>query len=159
MAFDFQLGFTFFHALLSFIIGTVMLIFFQSFVRKRQHLVGKAPKSVFIPRGYTLEELSEYDGVKKPFAFVGVRGVIYNCSTDFYGANAPYNDFAGRDSSRHLGKMKVGREEANADWTTLSMPHTVTLSDWEERLRSKYVAVGWIIPPPDFVQRAEKFEP
>ncbi|RNF08339.1 membrane-associated progesterone binding protein 2 [Trypanosoma rangeli] len=135
------------------------LIFFHLFLRTRQHLVELAPKSVFIPRGYTLEELSEYDGVKKPLAFVSVRGVIYSCSMEMYGVNAPYNAFAGRDSSRHLGKVKVGREESNADWTTLSDAHLAALKDWDELLRSKYVAVGWIIPSKDFIKRAEAFEP
>ncbi|KAH9600740.1 Cytochrome b5-like heme/steroid binding domain [Trypanosoma melophagium] len=148
----------FFQVLLSFVIGVMVLIFAKSFLRRRQYLVEVVPKSILVPRAYTLEELSEYDGVKKPMSFVGVRGVIYNCSNEFYGANGPYNAFAGRDSSRQLGKMKVGREESNADWTTLSLDHVITLNEWEERLRSKYEAVGWIIPPDDFSKRAEAFD-
>lgn len=159
IAFNFQTGITFFHVLFSFIVGTSAIMFFCLFLRRRQHLVEVPPKSIFVPRGYTLEELSEYDGVKRPMAFVGVRGVIYNCSLDFYGAGAPYNAFAGRDSSRHLGKMLVGREESNADWTTLSASHLATLKEWEERFRGKYVAVGWVVPSENFSERAGAFEP
>ncbi|RNF13299.1 membrane-associated progesterone binding protein 2 [Trypanosoma conorhini] len=159
MTLGLQGEFTFLHALLSFVVGTIAVLFFRLFLRSRQHLVELAPEFVFVPRGYTLDELSEYDGVKKPLAFVSVRGVIYSCSTEMYGLNAPYNAFAGRDSSRHLGKVKVGREESNADWTTLSESHLAALKDWEELLRSKYVAVGWIIPSEDFTKRAEAFEP
>ncbi|EAN88403.1 hypothetical protein C3747_176g54 [Trypanosoma cruzi] len=158
MAFTLQTELTFFHFLLSFIVGTMTFMFFLFFLRKRQRLFEVAPRNIFVPRAYTLEELSEYDGIKKPLAFVGVRGVIYSCSMDFYGPKGPYNAFSGRDSSRHLGKVTVGQEESNADWTTLSASHIATLNGWDELLRSKYVPVGWIIPSEDFTKRAEAFE-
>ncbi|KAG8344753.1 Cytochrome b5 like Heme Steroid binding domain [Trypanosoma vivax] len=159
MQFNFSEGLSFGCFISSFIAGFVVLMCATLFLRARQRLVGTARTLSFVPRGYTLEELSEYDGVRKPQAFVAVRGVIYNCSLDFYGANAPYNAFAGRDSSRHLGKMKVGREETNADWTTLCVEHLAVLDDWEARFRGKYEVVGWIIPSDDFCERSKKFDP
>ncbi|AAZ11278.1 Cytochrome b5-like Heme/Steroid binding domain containing protein, putative [Trypanosoma equiperdum] len=141
--------------LLSFVCASTVLIFLKLAIRRRQHLKEAAPPTIFIPRGYTVEELSEYDGVKSPLAFVGVRGIVYNGATSFYGNNAPYNAFAGRDSSRHFAKMDVGRQEANMDWTTLSPSHMKTLIEWEALLRSKYEVVGWIVPSDSFFKKDE----
>ncbi|CCD17220.1 unnamed protein product [Trypanosoma congolense IL3000] len=146
-------------ALLSFVCGSLAAMFLELLLRRWRRREQLVPTSIFIPRGYTLEELAAYDGVRKPYAFIAVRGIIYNCSLDFYGPNAPYNAFAGRDSSRNLGKMEVGQQEANIDWTTLSPLHLKTLFEWETRLRSKYEVVGWVIAPEDFCRSSEKVEP
>lgn len=151
---------TLLNTFLAVVVATLVILLWRLFLRSRERLEEKAEKHQFIPRAYTIGELAEYDGVKKPYAFVGVKGVIYNASMEWYGPEGPYREFAGRDSSRQLGKMKVGREEENADWTTLSPSHLQTLNEWEERLRSKYVAVGWICDPDvNFVQRAAAFDP
>ena len=91
--------------------------------------------------------------------FIGVKGVIYNVSPQWYGPGSPYNVFAGREASRHLGKIIVGSDEANADWTTLSPEHITSLGEWEDRFKSKYTPVGWFVPDADYYERAKQFTP
>lgn len=141
------------------VLGVIVFMFIRDRMAKRKALVEAAEKTEFVPRAYSIDELAQYDGKTRPHAFVGVKGVIYNVSMEFYGPEGPYNAFAGHDASRNLGKMKVGREEANADWSKLSQAHMHTLDEWEERLRSKYPAVGWVVMDDAFLQRAEEFEP
>ncbi|KAK7196563.1 Cytochrome b5-like Heme/Steroid binding domain containing protein [Novymonas esmeraldas] len=149
---------------LSVVVGVLVGLFVMMLVRlqlrARQRLAEKPQVKVWVPRAYTVEELAQYDGRQKPRAFVGVKGIIYDVSLEWYGPDGPYNAFAGCDSSRQLGKVVVGRDEINADWTTLAPNHLQTLHEWEERLRSKYPVVGWITDPgKDFVKRAATLAP
>ena len=115
-------------------------------------LFGKRPPPDAPPQ----HPLPEYDDL----IFVGVKGKIYNVSPDFYGPGCAYNAFAGCDASRQLGKVVVGRDEINADWTTnFSAKHAQTLDEWEAKYQGKYNVVGWITFGPDFVERAKKLEP
>ncbi|CCW72048.1 unnamed protein product [Phytomonas sp. Hart1] len=149
-----------FNSFFAFVLGIVIFLLIRFFRRYRERPVSKSEKEFFIPRAYTIEELAEYDGVRKPYAFMGIKGVIYNVALEWYGPDAPYHVFAGRDSSRALGKFKVDQSEANADWTRLSPSHMKSLDDWEEKLRFKYPVVGWINDPNgDFVKRSQDFEP
>jgi hypothetical protein len=99
--------------------------------------------------------LPEYDGL----VFVAVKGVVYNVSPEFYGPGAGYSVFAAKDSSRQLGKVQVGDEECNADWTTLSEQHQGVLADWEARYRAKYAVVGWVVPDEQYYARGAQFRP
>ncbi|CAD2221849.1 hypothetical protein AGDE_01446 [Angomonas deanei] len=146
--------------LLAIVVIVVTALILHTSKKKMERLHEKPIDHKFIPRGYTIEELAEYDGKKKPYAFVGVKGVIYNASLEWYGPEGPYNAFAGCDSSRQLGKVVVGKDEINADWTRLKPSHLQTLNEWEERFRSKYVPVGWILDPNgEFAKRAAKMDP
>lgn len=138
------MDFSFFSTFIIFFVTTFFLIVVKTKLRSREYLKEMPNKNLIIPRAFSLEELEAWDGIQKPLAFVGVKGVVYNVSLDFYGKGSPYNAFAGRDSSRHLAKVVVGRDEANADWTGLSQDHLACLQDWEDKLRSKYAPVGWI---------------
>lgn len=142
------------------VVSTVVVLIAKTTLRSYQSLKELPNKDLLIPRGYTLEELEEFDGVRKPLAFMGVKGVIYSVSLGFYGKDAPYNAFAGRDSSRQLGKTVVGRQECNADWSKLSAKHINVLQDWEDKLRSKYTPVGWVIGAREtLLANAETLEP
>ena len=99
--------------------------------------------------------LPEFDGL----IFLAVKGVVYNVAPEYYGPGAGYHAFAAVDCSRHLGKVVVGTAEANADWTTLSEKHVKILNDWEERFRSKYCIVGWVVPDAGYITRAVQFAP
>lgn len=136
--------FSFWTTFLALLCSSIFLIFVKTTLRSRQVLKELPDEKLINPKAFSLEELEEWDGVKKPLAFVGVKGIVYSVSLDFYGKNSPYNAFAGRDSSRHLGKTVVGRQEANADWTRLSQNHLSVLQEWEDKLSSKYTPVGWI---------------
>ncbi|CBZ32837.1 hypothetical protein, conserved [Leishmania donovani] len=141
-------------------LGFLVIIFVRLQFKSRQRLAEKPRRDAFVPRAYTVEELAQFDGKQKPQVFVGVKGIIYNASLEWYGPEGPYSAFAGCDSSRQLGKVIVGRDEINADWTTLAPDHLKTLHEWEERFRSKYPAVGWITDPNrNFVKRAASLSP
>lgn len=145
--------------LMSTIVATLIVLFVlmmcRLWLRGYQYLTEKPIPHQFIPRGYTLSELAEYNGAIRPYVFIGIKGLIYNASMDWYGPDGPYHAFAACDCSRHLGKVVVGTEESNADWTTLSETHRATLNEWEESLKSKYPVVGWIIDTDNFVKRAQ----
>lgn len=122
-----------------------------------------APR-IFVPRGFTEEELSKFRGegergTDEEQIFVSVKGIVYCVAAEWYGPKGAYHDFSGCDASRQLGKVKVSREEINADWTSLSAEHLQTLNEWEERFKAKYTPVGWFVPGPDYYGRAKVFEP
>lgn len=127
--------------------------------RKQERLVDMPPANIFVPRPFSAEELREFDGVRNPLIFVGVKGVVYNVAKEWYGPQSPYNAFAGHEASRQLGKTKVGREEANADWTTLSGDHLQTLDEWEERFLAKYIPVGWFVPDGSYFAKGLEYQP
>lgn len=146
--------------LVAIVAAIVGMVLFSLNKKKNERLFEKPGENIFIPRAYTVEELAQYDGKKTPYAFVGVKGVLYNASLEWYGPEGPYNAFAGCDASRQLGKVVVGRTEINADWTNLSPSHLQTLNEWEERFRSKYTPVGWISDPDkQFIKRAAIMDP
>ena len=135
---------------------------------------------LFAPRPFTFEELSWYDGARNSrearaqhrrapdahplqiydgLVFVAVKGVVYNVSPDYYGPGAGYAAFAAKDSSRQLGKVVVGTEECNADWTTMNEKHVKVLGEWEAKYRSKYSIAGWVVPDAEYYERGAKFAP
>eukprot|EP00796_Vickermania_ingenoplastis_P001012 gene1012-603_t len=145
--------------LTSFLVGVftlVLVLWGTSQWRAYQVLKEQPAKDLIVPRGFTLKELEEWDGIQKPLAFMGIKGVVYSVSLGFYGKGSPYNAFAGRDCSRHLGKTVVGRDEANADWTRLSQGHLSVLQEWEDKLCCKYTPVGWVIDARDTMKENAK---
>lgn len=139
--------------------GAVVLLFLLMHKRKSEVRIDRPADRIFKPRPFTAEELREYDGSRNELIFVGVKGIIYNVAKEWYGPGCAYNAFAGHESSRQLGKTKVGREETNCDWTTLSQDHLQTLDEWEERFSAKYIPVGWYVPDASYFERAIGLEP
>jgi len=95
-------------------------------------------------RPWTLEELSEHTGGDGKRLLLGCKGLVYEVSPDFYGPGKAYSKFAGKDCSWHLGKVKVGDENANRSWSDLTEKDVKVLDDWEEKYQQKYDCVGWI---------------
>lgn len=141
------------------VIGVFAVMTLSLYRRKNEHRAALPAEKIFIPRPFTAEELRDYDGTRNPLIFVGVKGVVYNVAKEWYGPQSSYNAFAGHESSRQLGKTKVGREETNADWTTLSPEHLETLNQWEERFLSKYIPVGWFVPDGAYYTKGQEFTP
>jgi membrane-associated progesterone receptor component len=141
------------------VVGVLSLMAFMVYRRKHEHRVELPAERIFIPRPFTAEALREYDGIRNTLIFVGVKGVVYNVAKEWYGPESAYNAFAGHESSRQLGKTKVGRDEVNADWTTLSSEHLETLNQWEERFVSKYIPVGWFVPTEQYFAKGLEFAP
>jgi hypothetical protein len=150
-----------------------------------QSAAAALPRAMFVPRPFTEEDLQWYDGQRNSRAarttrmvagqeqgpnahplpeyddlvFMAVKGVVYNVAPGWYGPSSAYAAFAGRDSSRQLGKVIVSSAECNADWTLLSGKHKTVLDDWEKRLHSKYVPVGWLVPGSEYFTRTTEFSP
>lgn len=141
------------------VIGVLLMLWQHVRNKKSESLEEKAPTEIFLPRGYTAEELVPFDGVSRKQIFIGVRGIIYKVAAEWYGPDGPYHAFAGCEASRQLGKTKVGRDEINADWTCLSPEHLETLREWHDRFVMKYQAVGWFVPDDHYQERGRKFDP
>lgn len=141
------------------VVGVLAIMTFSLYRRKHEHRVELPAARIFIPRPYTAEELRKYDGIQNPLIFVCVKGIVYNVAKEWYGPESAYNAFAGHESSRQLGKTKVGREETNADWTTLSADHLETLNQWEDRFIAKYIPVGWFVPSEEYHRKGLLFDP
>ncbi len=123
-------------------------------------VVDRPPKTIAAPRAFSSQQLAAcLGGTASEWPYVGVRGIVYRVSPQWYGPDAPYHAFAGRDSSRHLGKTTVGTEEANSGWTTLSRDHLSSLQEWEERFQSKYLPVGWMVLDDEFESRGLQLVP
>lgn len=140
-------------------LGAVVLIVWEVIQKKRTRLEDIPSSRTYVPRGYTAEELKQYNGVDNESIFIGVKGIIYAVAPQWYGVGSPYNAFAGQEASRQLGKVVVGTDECNADWTTLSAEHLRSLQEWEERFKAKYCPVGWFIPDADYTLRAASMAP
>lgn len=110
---------------------------------------------------FTAEELLEHNGVTRHTIYIGVKGVIYDCTrgADFYGPGKAYGVFAGKEVSRCLGKMLIGDEEANAGWNNLGEEHLEVLNQWATKYNEKYPVVGEFRPDPGFLDRGQRFDP
>ena len=114
------------------------------------------------PRPFTVEELSHFRGLPgSPTTdiLISIRGTVFRVSPQFYGPGASYHVFAGTDASRNLGKGLLSGAESNADWSNLSPEHNQTLSQWDERFRSKYPIAGWLVADDAFRARGAAFSP
>eukprot|EP01065_Artemidia_motanka_P036456 TRINITY_DN44384_c0_g1_i1.p1 TRINITY_DN44384_c0_g1~~TRINITY_DN44384_c0_g1_i1.p1 ORF type:complete len:227 (+),score=14.43 TRINITY_DN44384_c0_g1_i1:99-779(+) len=98
-----------------------------------------------ILKGYTVQELAQYNGVNGAPVFIACKGIVYDADPDHYGPLAGYNAFVAKDASRHFGKMTVCDSESNRTWEDLSAVESNILDDWEKKFRSKYPVVGWVV--------------
>ena len=92
----------------------------------------------------TAAELKAYDGSDPGKLLVGVRGTLYDVSSngEMYGKGGSYNLFAGIDASRALAKMSFKPEDLNGDLEGLSQSERDCLDEWEQKFKDKYPAVG-----------------
>jgi membrane-associated progesterone receptor component len=126
--------------------AAVFLMFMKWCQLRNTQVVDLPPKQYLVPRGYTAEDLAPCNGVERPEILIGVKGIVYNVSPQWYGPAGPYHAFAGAEASRQLGKTIVATSELNADWTTMTADHIQALREWEERFKAKYYPVGWFVP-------------
>ncbi|RNE99541.1 hypothetical protein TraAM80_08134 [Trypanosoma rangeli] len=119
------------------------------FGRKKKVLI--RPVSAIECRGFTKEELQEYDGIRKSDIYVSVKGVVYEVAPQLYGPGKSYHVYAGREISRCLAKSDVSSKEANKDWEHgFSKEEMAVLDWWANKFNSKYPVVGWFVPDKDF---------
>eukprot|EP01012_Entosiphon_sulcatum_P010596 TRINITY_DN16233_c0_g1_i2.p1 TRINITY_DN16233_c0_g1~~TRINITY_DN16233_c0_g1_i2.p1 ORF type:complete len:135 (+),score=22.94 TRINITY_DN16233_c0_g1_i2:31-435(+) len=100
------------------------------------------------PRGFTAEELAEFNGTNDRPIYLSLKNVVYSVSPDFYGPGKAYHAFAGKESTIPLAKsVKVTDEECNQSWYDLSAEDLKTADEWEAKYRKKYPVVGWFVAP------------
>lgn len=90
-------------------------------------------------------ELREYNGQdpEKP-VLISAGGSVFNVWTrrDLYGADGPYNIFAGRDATRLLAKGVLEPEPEEEQSKSLSFEERESLADWIAQYETRYVEVG-----------------
>jgi len=97
---------------------------------------------------FTLEELGEYNGIKKKQVYLAVKDVVYNVThSEAYGKGGSYDIFGGKDASIALAKMAMEEKWLNvydAEASKLTNTENKTLDDWFGYMNSKYKKVGTI---------------
>ncbi|RNC50610.1 hypothetical protein TcCL_ESM12336 [Trypanosoma cruzi] len=107
-------------------------------------------------RGFTKEELREYDGIQKGDIYVSVKGVVYEVAPQFYGPGQPYHAYAGHEISRCLAKSDTTAKEANKNWMhDCNEEEIEALEWWAKKFDSKYPVVGWFVADEDFYLDAQ----
>ncbi|KEG14158.1 hypothetical protein DQ04_00601250 [Trypanosoma grayi] len=102
-------------------------------------------------RGFTRNELQEYDGVRKSDIYVSVKRVVYEVAPQFYGPGKPYHIYAGREISRCLAKADLTGKEADKHWVPGCKDEEIAqLEEWVKRFESKYPVMGWYLPDKEF---------
>jgi len=100
-------------------------------------------------RQFTVEELKKYDGSNPTSPiYLSCKGIVYDVTRgeNFYGLDAPYSNFSGRDSSRAYGK--VDTEEHAWHINDLTLSEKQSLNDWAESFDMKYYVAGKLIGYP-----------
>lgn len=95
---DFDIGYTYF-----LVIGVVLVVLY---FLTREPKFNPEPEPEKIVGDFTLEQLKEYDGQKKPQVFLAAKGIIYDVTnSSFYQKDGAYSVFAAHDASVNLSKM------------------------------------------------------
>ena len=121
------------------------------------------------PLRLTAAQLLRYDGKHRDAAtghrlpiYIAIRESVYDVSgrgDEFYGRDAPYELFAGRDATRAMAKQSLEPEDVDAELASskgLPPPHDFEtglgwferdqLEGWEQTFHWKYEVVGKLIP-------------
>ncbi|KAL4714563.1 hypothetical protein ACJJTC_006609 [Scirpophaga incertulas] len=97
---------------------------------------------------YTLEELSQYNGLTKKMLYLAFMGSVFDVSKGIkhYGGGAPYNYFVGKDGSRAFISGNFMDESENKDHILdFTCDELINLLNWKKMLTEKYNYVGTVI--------------
>jgi membrane-associated progesterone receptor component len=110
---------------------------------------------VIVPtlRDFTIEQLRDFDGVKKPKIYIALKGDVYDVSeaSGFYGEGSGYHCFAGREASRAMARLSFDEEDLKSlKLDDLSPFDKSNLDDWVDKFRNykAYPIVGRVSTPP-----------
>lgn len=116
---------------------------------------GIRPVSSIVKKGYTREQLAQYDGVKNERIFMSVKMKVYEVAPHFYGPGQHYHVFAGTEASRALAKADLTGKYLNQYWVNCSEEELEVLEEYVEKFNSKYPIVGWYVPDDQFYKVTE----
>lgn len=103
---------------------------------------------------FTLQQLSEYDGIKKKSMYVAIKGTVFDVTRkpDLYGDGGRYRMFVAKDASRPLGKMSVNEADVDPtvswDCSDLTERQIATRDDWYTFFSKRYNIIGKVIDIP-----------
>jgi predicted heme/steroid binding protein len=98
---------------------------------------------------FSLEDLAQYDGIRRPEVFIAVKGKVYDVSKKIklYGPGGSYHLMAGHDASLSLAHMK--RDPSLLDFPpthpcfeTLEPKRRKTMQEWADLFAKKYPCKG-----------------
>lgn len=104
-------------------------------------------------RDFTVDELRQYNGIHGDGRIlIGVNNRVFDATKgkNFYGPNAPYGVFAGKDASRGFAKFSVDKEvikDTYDDLSDLTMQEVERVREWEQQFEEKYPCVGKLLRP------------
>ncbi|KAG5494035.1 hypothetical protein JKF63_01869 [Porcisia hertigi] len=129
--------------------------------KRTSSLAGEAPRggirpvSSIVKKGYTREQLSQYDGVKNERIFMSVKMKVYEVAPHYYGPGQHYHVFAGTEASRALAKADLTGKYLNQYWVNCTEEELDVLEEYVEKFNSKYPIVGWYVPDDQFYKVTE----
>lgn len=100
---------------------------------------------------FTRSQLAQYNGTDKPELYVGIRGYIYDVTSNSnsYGPGKAYHKLVGKDVSRLLGlnKLKLLEDSDEYTWYTddLDEKQQGIIDDWVKFFKMRYNIVGVIV--------------
>lgn len=107
----------------------------------------KFPKvgTLLVMKEFTKEELKKFVGTGDLPAYICAKGIVFDVDKNFYGPDAPYGAFAGRDASRALAKMSLEKEDLeNTSLDDLNWSEKQALEEWVAKFETKYTRVGYL---------------
>lgn len=113
----------------------------------------KVEEEEIVLRDFTLEQLREFNGVNGKPIYIAIKGEVYDASkgTQYYGEDAPYHCFAGRDATRAMAKFSFDEAElANPDISDIGPFEKGMLEDFIHKFKYYrcYPVIGFISKPP-----------
>ncbi|KAK7196282.1 Cytochrome b5-like Heme/Steroid binding domain containing protein [Novymonas esmeraldas] len=108
------------------------------------------PVTSIVKKGYTREQLAQYDGVKNERIFMSVKMKVYEVAPHFYGPGQHYHIFAGTEASLALARADLTGKYLNQYWVNCSEEELEVLEEYVEKFNSKYPIVGWYVPDEAF---------
>jgi membrane-associated progesterone receptor component len=104
-------------------------------------------------RDFTLEQLREYNGSNGKPIYIAIKGEVFDASkgTQYYGVDAPYHCFAGRDATRAMAKFSFDEAElSNPDISDIGPFEKGMLEDFIHKFKYYrcYPVIGLISKPP-----------
>ncbi|CCW60703.1 unnamed protein product [Phytomonas sp. EM1] len=106
----------------------------------------------FHQRGYTEEELMQYDGVRNKRILVSLRRKVFEVGDSLYGPGAAYHIFAGKEASRCVAKSILDETQTNKYWADCTEEELQALDEHLALFEKKYPVVGWFIPNDNFYE-------